>query len=309
MKASCLLTFCLFLFASCSEKKSALTASSNLDDQLRNLSEGLTKSELNGDLNTFLAFYDENAISMPEYQPTLEGANDIESYFTEIFKRQKVKSLQRKTEEVINLDSTIIEIGTLKKEYSESNTDSITVLNGKYWNIWRVDQDGNFKLKGEAFGYFHPVQNPASFVVHLARKSNESRQPLSKEIPFELRAYNALMEKGVRDRNGDLRARFFTDDGMFMPFQEPTVKGMEKIKPYLVAYSNQGQVKIDSIEVYPYHFEYFDDYVLEYPKFYVKWKAGEFTGQTEGKGIRIWKRQNDKSLRIFREIGTHNHLL
>jgi hypothetical protein len=82
---------------------------------------------------------------------------------------------------------------------------------------------------------------------------------------------------------------------------------MKQLKQYLIAYSTRGDVEIDSIEVYPNHFEYFEGYVLEYPKFYVEWKSGDYSGKTAGKGIRIWKRQKDNSLRIFREIGTHNH--
>jgi hypothetical protein len=41
--------------------------------------------------------------------------------------------------------------------------------------------------------------------------------------------------------------------------------------------------------------------------FKVKWSMPDHSGRTEGKGIRIWKRQEDKSLRLYREIGTHNH--
>lgn len=116
------------------------------------------------------------------------------------------------------------------------------------------------------------------------------------------------MEKGVRNRDGILRSEFITHDAKFMPFAEPTVTGIDEIKPYLIAYSSRGEVTIDSISVYTYHYEYLNDYLLEYPKYKVKWSAPPSSGRTVGKGIRIWKRQEDKSLKIYREISTHNHI-
>ncbi len=100
---------------------------------------------------------------------------------------------------------------------------------------------------------------------------------------------------------------FFTNDASFMPFANSTVTGIDNLKPYLVAY-NSGEVTIDSISVYTYHYENFDDYLLEYPKFRVKFTTPQTSGSMQGKGIRIWKRQADKSLKIHREIGLHDHL-
>ena len=129
-----------------------------------------------------------------------------------------------------------------------------------------------------------------------------------KKIPFELKAYNALMEKGVRDRNAMLRSAFFMETGSFKPFADTTVTGIEQIKPYLIAYNSGGKVTIDFIRCYTYDFEYAGDYILEYAMCKVAWSRPDVSGRIEGKGIRIWKRQDDHSLRLYREIGTHNHL-
>lgn len=157
MKTNYIFTFCiaLFLLGSCSKEKTRDTATPNsVNQQLQSLSEIVTEAEKNDDLKTFLAYYDENAISMPEYQPTLQGIKEIEAFYKEIFKRQEIKTFQRVIDEIIPLDSTIIEIGTFTKEYIVSNVDTLLTQNGKYWNIWDVQPDGNFKLKGEAFGFF-----------------------------------------------------------------------------------------------------------------------------------------------------------
>jgi len=203
-----------------------------------------------------------------------------------------------------------MEIGTFKKEYFSTNSpDTLLTQNGKYCNIWEAKKDGSFKIKGESFGFFHPIKNPEELIVQMNKvQPDESDVYLQKEIPFELKAYNALMEKGVRTRDGNLRAEFFTQDGSFSPFADSTVTGIENLKPYLVAYSNMGVVNIDSIMCYTYEFEDFGDHMIEYAMFKVKWSVPNFSGKTEGKGIRLWKRQPDNSLRLHREIGTHNYI-
>jgi ketosteroid isomerase-like protein len=313
MKSFCIITFCfaLVFLVSCSKEKAEKEATlpEGSEQQLRKLSEALTVSETNDDLNSFMTQYTENAISMPEYQPILQGNEEIKNFYKEIFERQKIKAFERNPDEIITLGNTIIEIGTFKKEYTQETSDTLITQNGKYWNVWDIASDGRIKLKGESFGYFHPVEHPEDLILASRNiRPETSDVSLNKEIPFELKAYNALMEKGVRLRDGVLRSEFFASDGSFMPFADSTVSGMDKIKPYLLAYSNRGKVTIDSISVYTYHAEYFDEYVLEYPKFRVKWTTGAYSGRTQGKGIRIWKRQGDKSLKLYREIGTHDHL-
>lgn len=123
MKIDYIFTFCLalFLLGSCSEEQTGDTTLSNtVKQQLQKLSETFTESEKNNDLESFLAYYDRNAISMPEYQPTLNGINEIRVFYKEIFQRQKLKTFQRKTDEIIALGKTIIEFGTFKKEYTDS---------------------------------------------------------------------------------------------------------------------------------------------------------------------------------------------
>ena len=306
---TCSACFLVLLLSSCSKEKE--TDIHNLDalkQKIQELTDLKSQAEKNDDLKRLLSFYQPDAICMPEYQLTLDGTIDLETYFKEILQRQKIKTFQRTVMEIIPLGNTIIEIGIFNKTYTLS-TDSLITQTGKYWHIWNKQSDGNFKLKGEALGFFQPVSNPELLVVKMnTTQPDDSIIYSQKEIPFELKAYNALMEKGVRSRDGLLRSSFFTDDASIYPFADTTVTGMDQIKPYLIAYSNRGVVTIDSIMCYTYDFEYLDDYIIEYDMFKVKWNVPGYSGRTEGKGIRLWKRQEDKSLKLYREIGTHNHL-
>ncbi|MEB2776397.1 hypothetical protein SYJ56_13830 [Algoriphagus sp. D3-2-R+10] len=300
----------LFLFASCTQEKTQETTNQeNIAQQLQELTNTLTKAEKNDDLKTFLNVYTKNAISMPEYQPPLMGVGEIESFYKEIFQRQSIKNYHRTANEIIELDSTIIEIGTFTKEYTNTNDDSLLTQNGKYWNIWALQPDGGFKLKGELFGSFHQVENPASLTVKIKKSNSDKTAPYSEhEIPVELRAFKALDEMYVRRRAGSLKSDLYTQDAKFMPFAEPIVSGIEKIKPYFIEYTSRGEVNIDSISLGTLYYEYSEDYVLEYGTFNVKWSTDTYAGSAAGKGIKLWKRQPNKSLKIFRHAGSHDYV-
>ncbi|MEO7991204.1 MAG: hypothetical protein ABI663_16760 [Chryseolinea sp.] len=297
----------LALSCTAKEESTTDTLKQKHEQQIKLLTQKITEAEFHNQLQEFLDHYEDHAIIMPEYQVTLSGRSEVHDYYAEMFKRQHIKTFQRQPIEFIHLKNTIVEIGTFEKEYTESAGDSIITLRGKYWHIWALLPDGNFRIKGEAFGYFHSVDHSESLILS-AHQQQPDESEIQSEIPFELKAYNALMEKGVQQRNAMLRTSFFTDDAIIYPFADTIFVGMNRIKPYLIAYSSYGTITIDSVMCYTYAYENLEDYIIEYAMFKVKWSRSDGSGKTEGKGIRIWKRMDDQSLRLYREIGTHNNL-
>lgn len=288
----------IYSFIVCLTLLSLSTTAQKVTDKIRTLSAGLTHSETNHDLKGFLSYYSDDVISMCEYQPTMYGISDISIYYREIFQRQHIRSFQRTAEEFITLKGTVIEIGTFKKELTDADT-----RNGKYWNIWAINPDGSIKLKGEVIGYFHPVKDPQTLTVKLQHIGQSNS---NKDVPLELRAYSALNADYVRLKDGNLRSDFYTTDAKYMPSQEPTVSGLNDIRPYMVEHSVRGNITFDSLDLFTTHYEYSPGYVLEYSEVRVKWTSATTTGRTQGKGVRIWKRQPDGSIKIFRQIGTHD---
>lgn len=301
------ITICLLLMATCFAKAASPSAADGATAKILKASKALTLAEQESDLPLFLSFYKADAISMPEYQPTLTGISEISAYYKDIFSRQKAKTIQRNIEEVIKLGDTFMEIGTFKKSYTDAASAAVT-LTGKYYNVWRLLPSGTPKLKGECYGYFSPQAKPDVFVVKMDGQQQATAFSIDKQVPLDLKAYNALIADDVRRRDGAGRAEIFTDDARVMPHADSTRAGMARIKPYLIAY-NSGKVTIDSITVATYHQEGFGKYILEYTKFSVDFSLPQSKGHMSGKGIRIWIRQPDHSLRLFREIGTHDHIL
>ena len=310
-KSSFVLASALVVLMACSIAKSKNSGRNPdyLHRQVQMNSLLRTDAEKGDDLKRFLSFYNDSAISMPEYQPRLKGKKEIENFYKEIFERQHVKSFEKKIVEIITLDSTIVEIGTFTKKYVTPPVDTTIIQDGKYWNIWAINTDGNLILEGEAFGFYTPVKDISSLIVRVpGKQANEFRGASSRTVPFELRAYNALNEKYVHVRDGATRSEFYTSDAVIFPFADSTVSGIDKIRPYLTAYTSGGGIILDSVAVFTDRYKKLTDGYLEYFGFQVKWRTPGATGRTEGKGIRIWRRQADGALKMYREIGTHDHI-
>src|SRR5688572_2268989 len=123
------LLFFLPILISCTRGKEPDTDSrKRVEQRVEGLTQKLTNLEAADSLDTFLQYYDDDAISMPEYQLTLRGRNEIKSFYREIFNRQKIVTFNRKSKEFIHMDSTVVEIGSFEKEYTNSNTDSLWSL-------------------------------------------------------------------------------------------------------------------------------------------------------------------------------------
>ena len=258
---------------------------------------------------SIIKHFDRDGICMPEFQSTIKGVGAIKEYYIEILNRRQTTSFSKTILEAIEIKNNVVEIGTFTTTYKDIKGQK-TTLNGKYLNIWTPQSNGDLKLKAESFGYLHNIDNPTSHLVKISKEHSSYTFPTqlktANDLAFQLNALNTLMEKSVQTRDGNLRADFYTDDGIFMPFADSAKVGIKNIRTHLIAY-NSYPVKIDTISIYNEYFEDCGNYIIEYPRFYVKWHTSDNSGVGSGKGIRIWKREKNCSLKLYREVGIHDH--
>src|SRR5688572_12488232 len=88
----CVLNVVLVLSLSCSQEK--VDNARAVELELQHLTASLTNLETADSLDAFLEYYDDHAISMPEYQLTLHGQEEIKTFYREIFNRQNIKKFQ-----------------------------------------------------------------------------------------------------------------------------------------------------------------------------------------------------------------------
>jgi ketosteroid isomerase-like protein len=303
----------LTFFYSCTDNKAAsIETKPALRDKLEKLKSIFISTTINDNVDERMKYYIPEALSMPEYQPMMKGVDAIKKYYTEIFRRQKVKAFEKQITEVIDLKGIVIEIGVFKMDYT-TDTSGPIVHTGKYCNAWELQKDGSMLLQAVGWGYFQYIQNPSALVVREAimNTENDSVQYTKKDadVLFELNALNALNENLVKSRNGRLQAEFYAEDGIYMPFADTMKVGREGIRKHLIGYTSGGGIVLDSIRVYTYQFKVLGEYVIEYSKFFVKWTRTESSGTTQGKGMRIWKRTAAGPLKLYRQLGIHDEIV
>lgn len=94
-----------------------------------------------------------------------------------------------------------------------------------------------------------------------------------------------------------------------MPFADTPKIGMDQIRPYLTAYTEGSRgVSFDSVRIWNAGFEDHGDWVIEYPKFRVEWRTPAQSGSSQGGGLRLWKRMPEGSLKLHRQLATHDHI-
>ncbi len=278
---------------------------------LEELRVSLVRTTIEKDVSERMKHYAPNVVSMPEYQRTLLGVDAVAKYYTEIFQRQNINAFERQITEVFNLGETVLELGTFRIEYVELGSGESLVREGKYWNVWAREAGGALKIKAETWGYFLPVNNPNTVTMEIeplvATSPPHELDEADENLRFELHALNALMQEGVRNKDAQLRSSFYSRNAVFMPHADSTKSGLEEIQKHLVEYS-RGDVVLDTVDISTFVFERAGEYVIEYPRFRVEWHVDQMSGVTSGKGIRLWRREPGGTLKIYREIATHDFL-
>ncbi|MBB3587635.1 alpha/beta hydrolase-fold protein [Sphingomonas sp. BK481] len=268
----------------------------------------LRQAMLANDADARAMLYRADARSMPEYQPVLIGTRQIAAYHRAMRERRQVISYVPVTSEVFDLGNTLVEIGTFTIRWSDRTDEE----RGKYAHVWGVERDGSLSLKADTWGYFRPLADPAGFFTAIPEPSS-SPIPLAagdRSVGEFLRAHNDRDAEAVRTKDVEAKLVDYTDDAIFMPFGDTPKRGMAEIRPYLTAYTAAGSgATFRDVRVWTLAFENHGAWVIEYPKFRVEWTAGGQSGTVKGGGIRLWQRQAGGSLKLHRQIGTHDYVV
>jgi ketosteroid isomerase-like protein len=301
MRKYIILTYVLTILSSCENHTNKNTnesrSSGSVGDFLYEYNQQIIKAAKIKSFDEISDLYDNESFLMAEYNPLIQSINNIKIYYDTIFARENIKEYSRQTVDIVEFTDRIIEIGLFTKILENSEK-----FSGKYFNVWKIDQEGQLKFRAESFGYLHQVDDPSMLLVPEASKI----KPEFIDIPLELDAYNALNETNVIDRNPERSANIYADDAMYLPFADTIKSGKSNLLEHYQAYY-QNPAKIDSIEVQTYAYDKVENGFIRYAGFYVDWTVPGFSGNTTGTGISFWRREKDNTLRMYRQIGLHIH--
>jgi uncharacterized protein (TIGR02246 family) len=118
--------------------------------KIEKINKEMAQAMLEGNSEKNLAFYADDAISMPANEKMSEGKEAIKKANAEMMKSGvKVTSFEAKTLKVKTCDQMITEIGTYTIGLSIPGMEGTTEDIGKYVTIWKQQPDGSLLIKLE----------------------------------------------------------------------------------------------------------------------------------------------------------------
>ena len=107
---------------------------------------------LQGDVDKQLSFYTPDAVSLPSYQPMLDGIDAIKKANMESMKEGwKTTAFDLKSVRILTAGNLVTEIGTYKISMSMPGSDKKMDDHGKYVTIFEKQKDGSLKIKVETW--------------------------------------------------------------------------------------------------------------------------------------------------------------
>ena len=263
---------------------------------------------LDGKPEVLSSYYADNIRLMPEYQKTILGKTNVFSYHKAFGARFLVHEYVREEREIIDLGSKVVEIGGFTMKLALRSTGKEQELVGKYLDLWEKSENGQLALITEAWNYNHQVTiaDELRFEnVPAVQIAFQGHLPVDSNISFELAALNRLLEVVVTQHDAKTWSRFYADDGMFIYSQHPIFVGRKALDEFLQEHCKQLPV-FEHLDIRNDRIDESDGYVIEYASHIANWRNGDSSGVNTGKDIRLWRREPDGSLKLFRAMGMYD---
>ncbi|CAA9345322.1 MAG: hypothetical protein AVDCRST_MAG56-8134 [uncultured Cytophagales bacterium] len=254
------------------------------------------------------AYYAENVRLMPEFQFTVMGKSNALAYQQAFTDRFDVQQTDRVPLETLDLGTRLAEMGTFTTTLTAKQTGRQYTLRGKYQHLWEKRETGKPLLVTEAWNYSHKVEiaDQLKFAdVPAVQVAYQAHLPVNSNISFELAAMNRLMEDAFAQHDARIAAQFFADDGAFLYSSNPIYRGRKELDAFFEEHMRQLPV-FEKLDCRTDRIDVLEGYVIEYASHIAIIKDGDYSGVGTGKNVRIWRREKDGSLKMFRQMAMYD---
>jgi ketosteroid isomerase-like protein len=250
-------------------------------------------------------YYADDIRLMTVFQKTVIGKDNVLRYYQALSDRFDIILYDRKEIEILDLGKRVVEHGTFTMKMKSKITDT---LHGKYQSIWERSDRGELSLITESWNYEHQLKQGEQLrfdEVPVVDVAVRPRAPVNNNVSFELAALNKLMEVTIIQHDSKIWAQFYSDEAILFANHHSFLDGRKAIDDYLEAHVNEIPV-FEKLDIRNDRIDNLGDYVIEYASHIAIVKSGDWSGVGTGKDLRIWRRENDGSLKIFRHIGMYD---
>ena len=262
------------------------------------------KNKVTAGLDQYLS---ENIRLMPEFQKTIVGRNNVIAYWVNFVARFDIEISTRAETEILDLGDRIFETGVSVLKMKLRNSGKVRELKGKYIDLWEKTDD-RIQLITSAWNYDHAIDfhNELRFIdVPCVNVALEPHVPVKDPVSFELAALNRLMESVITQHDAAIWSQFYSDDGSFLYTGTLPVQGRKAIDEFFVQHAKDLPV-FEKLDIRNDRIDELGEYIIEYASHIAIWRRNEYSGMNLGKDLRVWRREPNGSLKIFRHIGMYD---
>ena len=286
-----------------------LVADTKTQHYLGTFREDYIKSMLTKMPELLQIYYADTVCLMPPFQKTVIGKSNATAYHVAFNSRFSVRDYTRTELEILDLRGQILETGTFSMQLIINKTGKEQILLGKYINLWSESGNDGLKLLTEIWNYdefygelhdqLHFDEVPA---IHAAFLPNVQ---ITNSISFELAALNRLLDETVTNHDANIWSHYYSDDAMLLASYYPICRGKKAIDEYINAHVKELPV-FEELDIRNDRIDNLGTFIIEYASHIASWKNGNRSGVGLGKNIRIWRRESDHSLKLFRSISAYD---
>lgn len=255
------------------------------------------------------SYFSESVRLMPTFQKTVLGKVNALVYFKSLTNRFTIQSYTRNEVEILDLGQQVLEIGEIKMRMTLKSSGKEFDIAAKYLNLWIKAKNGEPKLLTEAWNgdqYYAELHDHLRFEdvpsIHSALQPNVL---VTNDIQFELAALNRLLDATITEHDGNMWSLYYADDAKLMASYYPINSGRRAIDNYIQKHVKELPT-FQELDIRNDHIDDLGKYIVEYASHIASWKNGDSSGVGLGKNIRIWRREPNHALKLFRSISMYD---
>jgi ketosteroid isomerase-like protein len=274
---------------------------------LKQFTSDYNKNFLDKKPEMLATYYRDDVRLMPPFQRTIVGKENLVSYHKAFTTRFDIQEYNRADMEVLDLGSMVSEIGMFTMKMKIKSTGKVYDLKGKYLNLWGKE-NGKLALITEAWNYDHAIDFADQLKFTEIPNVDVALSPhvnINNNISFELAALNRLVEATVSQQDAKIWSLFYSDDAILCHSGHSISKGKKEVDDFLIEHCRELPI-FEKLDVRNDRIDHLGTYVIEYASHIATVRNGDWSGVGVGKDLRIWRREKDGSLKIFRHIGMYD---
>lgn len=298
------LALLLFAFASFAQGSKS---DSVFKKQIEEYNTSFANAFIKGNQGDLVKAYTDETIFMPEHSRQRVGSKTILDFYKQWLSQAKITSYERKILDLQDFGNYVLEIGTFAETLNLNGQNPFSYV-GKYAVLWKKPSNRSLPptIAAEIWGsssYFDDKNIPD--IDDTAILKIKEYIPTDK-LTLEVKERNNTIKNLVQNRQGAEHAKMFMPDAMYLTYYTPILSGEKEITDYFTEHEKPGTLNIEKISILTSEIIYARTAIIEFGFYSVDWRDRDNHGNVKGKSINVWKKDNNGTLLLFRQIVNHD---